>query len=317
MLHSSVYLGADIAKDSIALACCPPLAALSGEIPNTPAGFASLLKRLAKVPGPVQVVCEATGPYHRAFVHALHQAGIGLTVLNPRQARDFARAKGLRAKTDPIDARLLADYGRKLAPALTPEPDPAVVQLDALVTRRRQLVEDRAKENTRLQQTSDPVSLKSLRQHIRYLDKQVDHLVGLIEALVKAHPLLAAKAKLLTEVRGVGSLTVSCLLADLPELGSLSRGQVAALAGLAPFNCDSGAARGVRRIQGGRSCVRRALYMAALSASRFNPILKAFYQRLIARGKAHKVALTAVMRKLLVHLNRLLKQHALALQNLF
>jgi transposase len=301
MLPSSVYLGADIAKDSIALASCPPRAELSGEIPNTPAGFRSLLKRLAQVSGSVQVICEATGPYHQAFVQALHQAGINLTILNPRQARDFARAKGLRAKTDPIDARLLADYGRKLGPALTPKPDPAVVQL----------VEDRAKENTRLQQTSDPVSLKSLRQHIRYLDKQIDHFVGLMEALIQAHPLLAAKAQILAKVRGVGTLTVSCLLADLPELGSLSKGQVAALAGLAPFNCDSGAARGLRRIQGGRSSVRRALYMAALSASRFNPILKAFYQGLIARGKPHKVALTAVMRKLIVYLNRLLKPHPL------
>jgi transposase len=312
MLNSSVYLGADVAKDSIALASCPPLAGLSGEIPNTPAGFRLLLKRLAKVSGCVQVICEATGPYHQAFAQALHQAGINLTILNPRQARDFARAKGLRAKTDPIDARFLADYGRKLAPALTPKPDPAVTQLDALVTRRSQLVEDRAKENTRLQQTSDPVSLKSLRQHIRYLDQQIDHLVGLIEALIQAHPQLAAKAQIMAKVRGVGTLTVSSLLADMPELGSLSRGQVAALAGLAPFNCDSGAARGLRRIQGGRSCVRRALYMAAFSASRFNPILKDFYQKLIARGKPHKVALTAVMRKLIVHLNRLLKQHALA-----
>jgi transposase len=312
MLTPSVYLGADVAKASIVLASCPPQAGLPVEIPNTPSGFRLLLKRLASIPGPVQVVCEATGSYHQAFAQALHQADVRLTVLNPRLARDFARAKGLRAKTDPIDARLLADYGRKLNPALTPPPDPVVVQLDALVTRRSQLVEDRAKESTRLQQTSDPVSLKSLRHHIKYLDKQIDQLVTSIDALVQAHPLLNAKVQLMAHVQGVGTLTASTLLAVLPELGSLSKGQVAALSGLAPFNCDSGAFRGVRRIQGGRSTVRAALYMAALSASRCNPILKAVYQGLIARGKAPKLALTAVMRRLVSYLNQLLKQLPLA-----
>ena len=308
MFTPSVYVGADIAKASIALGSCPPLAGLPAEIPNSPAGFRPLLKLLAKIPGPVQVVCEATGPYHQAFAQALHQAGIGLTILNPRLARDFARAKGLRAKTDPIDARLLADYGRKLNPPLTPPPDPVGVQLDALVTRRSQLVEDRAKESTRLQQTSDPRSLKSLRHHIKYLDKQIDQLVADINALVKAHPLLHAKVQLMAQVQGVGTLTASTLLAVLPELGSLSKGQVAALSGLAPFNCDSGAFRGVRRIQGGRSSVRQALYMAAFSASRCNPVLKAVYQGLIARGKPHKLALTAVMRRLVSYLNLLLKR---------
>ncbi len=255
----------------------------------------------------MQVICEATGCYHQGFAQALHQAGISLTILNPRLVRDFARAQGLRAKTDPLDARLLAGYGRRLTPPPTPRPDPVLVQLDALVTRRSQLVEDRAKESTRLQQTSDAASLKSLHHHIAYLDKQIDQLVARIDALVQAHPILKAKVALLAQVQGVGTLTASTLLAVLPELGSLSKGQAAALSGLAPFNCDSGAFRGVRRIQGGRSTVRCALYMAALSASRYNPILKAVYQGLISRGKAPKLALTAVMRRLVIYLNLLLK----------
>lgn len=312
MLTPSVYLGADIAKASIVLASSCPLKGLPASIPNSPAGFRLLLKLLAKISGPRQVICEATGPYHQAFAHALHEAKISVTVLNPRLARHFARSQGLRAKTDVIDARLLAEYGQKFKPGPTPKPDPVLVELDALVTRRGQLVEDRAKENIRLGQTTNRESLQSIRLHLRQLDAQIERLVVLMAAVVKSAPALAAKVKVLEQVQGVGTLTASALLACLPELGTLSKEQAAALSGLAPFNCDSGSFRGIRRIQGGRSAVRHALFMAAFSATRFNPILKAFYQGLIARGKAHKLALTAVMRKLVIHLNSLLKQHALA-----
>jgi len=309
MIATSVYLGADIAKESIAL--CGPSLAVPPTITNNAAGYRQLLKGLRRSATPVHVVCEATGPYHKAFVAALHQAKVVVSVVNPRLARDFARARNRLAKTDAIDALLLADYGRTMKPAATPVPDAAMVLLDDLVTRRGQLVADRAAERTRLQQITRPELVASVRLHLRHLDSQIEKLWARIAELIESTPALCAKVKLLVEVQGVGELTASALLAALPELGTLSANEVTALAGLAPFNRDSGAFRGTRSIHGGRAEVRQALYMAALCASRANPILKAVYQRLRAAGKAHKVALVAVMRKLLVHLNRLIKKHAL------
>jgi len=305
MLTPSVYLGADVSKSTIDLGCS--LFVVPASIPNRPAGFKALLKVLGKSPGPVHVVCEATGPYHKAFVAALHQAGLPVSVVNPRLPRDFARARGKLAKTDKIDALMLADYGRTMRPAPTPRPEAQMTLLDDLVTRRAQLVEDRAREKTRLQQTTRAETVTSLKLHLRHLDGQIEKLLARIAEVVEATPALRAKVARLVEVQGVATLTASALLAALPELGTLSKNEVTALAGLAPFNRDSGAFRGTRSIRGGRFEVRIALYMAALSASRCNPILKAVYLRLRAAGKAHKVALTAVMRKLLVHLNSLLK----------
>ncbi len=305
MLTPSVYLGADVSKETIDLGC--PQFAVATSIPNTPAGYRTLIKTLVRHPAPVHVVCEATGPYHRGFVAALHQAGVVVSVVNPRVHRDFARARGQLAKTDKIDALMLADYGRTMRPAPTPKPEAQMTLLDDLVTRRAQLVEDRARERVRLEQTACAEALASLKLHLRHLDGQIEKLLARIAEVVEATPALRIKVARLVEVQGVGTLTASALLAALPELGTLSKNEVTALAGLAPFNRDSGAYRGTRSIRGGRSEVRLALYMAALSAARCNPILKAVYQRLRAAGKAHKVALTAVMRKLLVHLNSLLK----------
>jgi transposase len=305
MLTPSVHLGADVSKLTIDLGC--PQLAVATSIPNDPAGYRTLIKILAKSPAPVHVVCEATGPYHQGFVAALHQAGLLVSVVNPRLPRDFARARGQLAKTDAIDALLLADYGRTMRPAPTPKPEASSVLLDDLVTRRAQLVEDRARAKVRLEQTSCAQVLASLKLHLRHLDGQIEKLLARIAEVVESAPALRAKVARLVQVRGVGALTASALLAALPELGSLSKNEVAALAGLAPFNRDSGAFRGTRSIRGGRAEVRTALYMAALSATRCNPILKAVYQRLRTAGKPHKVALVAVMRKLLVYLNSLLK----------
>jgi transposase len=305
MLTPSVYVGADVSKLTIDLGCSQ--FTVPASIPNNPAGYRTLIKTLAKSPAPVHVVCEATGPYHRGLVAALHPAGVRVSVVNPRLPRDFARARGQLAKTDKIDARLLADYGRTMHPAPTPRPEAALALLDDLVTRRSQLVEDRAREKTRLQQTTCAEALASLKLHLRHLDGQIKKLLARITGLVEATPALRAKVARLVAVQGVGWLTASALLAALPELGTLSKNKVTARAGLAPFNRDSGAFRGTRSIRGGRSAVRLTLYMAALSAARSNPFLKALYQRLRANGKAHKVALTAVMRKLLIHLNSLLK----------
>lgn len=308
--HPVHIVGVDIAKPTLEIAS--PDLVLPSLVENHLTGFRPVIKLLAKSPFPVHVVCEATGPYHRAFVHALHEAQIPVSVVNPRQVRDFARARGQLAKTDPIDARMLVDYGRTMHPALTPVPDPQVTLLDDLVTRRCQLVEDRASEKNRLQQTTCVEAVTSLNRHVRYLDGEVKKLDKRLAAVIAAHPSLRAKAAILTSVKGVGPLTATALLASLPELGTLSENQITALAGLAPFNRDSGAFRGTRSISGGRPEVRKALYMAALCASRFNDILSKFYRRLRAAGKHHNLVLTAVMRKLLVHLNSLLKKHAQA-----
>jgi transposase len=305
MTTASVYLGADVAKDAIELAGCGP--ALPHSILNNATGYRALLRNLARVPQPVHVVCEATGPYHRDFVAALQQAGVTVSVVNPRLPRDFARARNLLAKTDALDAAILAEFGRRMNPAPTPRPDPALAQLEELVDRRAQLIEDRTRERNRLEAASGTPTRASLRQHLRHLDGQIGRMEAHIEKLIARTQPLRDKVTRLVMVQGVGRLTAAALLAAMPELGTLSKNQVAALAGLAPFNRDSGLWRGTRSIHGGRRAVRCALFMAAVTASRFNPILKAVYQRLKTAGKPNKVALVAVMRKLLIYLNRLLK----------
>jgi transposase len=305
MIALCVYLGADVAKEQIVLAC--PELVVPRAIANNPSGYRALIKILLSTDRAVQVVCEATGRYHRDFVAALHTAGIVVSVVNPRCPRDFARSQNRLAKTDAIDAVILADYGRCCQPPPTTRPEPCLSELQELVTRRSQLVEDRARETNRTEGVRLRRVQTSLRRHLRQLDDEIEALDLAIAELIEATPAFQAKARVLGRVKGVGSVTVAVLLAGVPELGTFNKNQVAAMAGLAPFNRDSGALRGTRSIRGGRDAVRRVLYMAALSASRANPILKTVYQRLRARGKAHKVALVAVMRKLLIHLNCLLK----------
>ncbi len=308
MIASPVHVGADVSKLTIELGC--PSLKLPASIANTPVGFALLRKAFAKSPQPVHVVCEATGSYHKPLVAFLHRAGITVSVVNPRLPRDFARSRGQLAKTDKIDARALADFGRTLQPNPTPQPEAHTVLLDDLVTRRRQLVADRTREKNRLPQTLCAEARASINLHLRHLETQIEKILARIVEVVAQTPVLKAQVKILTAVQGVGALTASALLASLPELGTLSDNQVASLAGLAPFNRDSGAFRGSRSIRGGRREVRISLYMAALCATRCNPILKPLYLRLKANGKHHHVALTAVMRRLLVYLNSLLRKHA-------
>lgn len=306
MIAQPVYVGADMAKASIELHGLGLTVPRS--IENASAGYRSLLKSLQKSSQPVHVICEATGPYHQRFVTALQEAGVAISVVNPRQARDFAKSRNWLAKTDALDARMLAEFGRSVQPAPTPKPDPAFTKLQQLVHRRWQLVNDRAAETTRQsEQTVCREIEASLRRHLRQLDSEIEKIEGLIAKLVEATPGLRARVEILVTVQGVGRLTATALLAALPELGTCAKPQLAALAGLAPLNRDSGAYRGTRSICGGRSDIRRALYMAALCATRVNPVLKPVYQRLRTKGKAHKVALVAVMRRLLTHLNTILK----------
>jgi transposase len=274
---------------------------------HDPPGCAALLARLRAVGTPVQVICEATGGWERPVVTALHAAGQALSVVNPRQVRDFARGRGRRAKTDRIDAQMLAEFGAANTPAATPAPSAAQAELAAWVTRRAQLQAMLCAERTRqIPGLPKPVA-KDLAASIARLEKQLAKVTAHLGATLAATPDLAAKAARLCAIQGVGPGTVATLLGHLPELGTLTGQTIAALAGLAPFNDDSGPRKGQRHIAGGRASVRSALYMAAFNAIRYNPILKPFYQRLRAAGKPFQVALIATARKLLTTLNTLLQ----------
>jgi len=305
MEKPTVYLGADIAKDSIEFQA--PGLAFPASLPNIAAGHRSLIRALQRIKAPVHVVLEATGSYQRKFTEALHKAGVTLSVLNPRQPRDFARARGQLAKTDANDARILAEYGAAFKPKPTPPPDPTSLALADLCTRRAQLVRQRTAENNRLQQAHHKTVIASHKTALRFIDRELASLDKHITATTKKSPALASKVRILSQTKGIGATSAAALLAALPEIGTLSKNQATALAGLAPFNRDSGTFRGKRSIHGGRRSVRQALYMATFVATRFNPIIKAFYLNLRSNGKPHQLALTASMRKLLVHLNSSLK----------
>lgn len=300
--RTAVYAGLDIAKASLQL----HLQSKSYDLPNTTSGHTQLIQRLAALPG-AHVICEATGGYERAVVAALHAATLPLSVINPARVRQFARASGELAKTDPIDAAVLTAFGQAFTPEPTPPRTATELKLAALVTRRGQLLALRVAEAQRADTCAD-LELRTLfTPWLAQMEKQIAKVEALIEALLKAQAPLANQVQRLDDILGVGRLTAVMVLATLPELGTLNRRQAAALAGLCPYNRDSGQWTGQRCIRGGRAEVRRALYMAALSASRSNHLLKAFYDRLIAAGKPAKVALTAVMRKLIVLMNHLLK----------
>ena len=299
MNPSLVHVGLDVAKASLQVFANNLTASFS----HDPAGCASLVAWLQRLGSPCQVVCEATGGWERPVVSALHLAGIPVAVVNPRQVRDFARGCGRRAKTDRIDAAVLAAFGALHHPRNTLAACPAQSELAAWVTRREQLQLMLNAEVAR-QIPGLPASLvRELKSSIAALQKRLAKVVATLAALLQAEPSLASKSARLQAFKGVGPATAATLLGHLPELGQLSDRAIAALAGLAPFNDDSGPRKGQRRIAGGRPSVRSALYMAALSAIRFNPILKAFYQRLRSNSKPFKVALIASARKLLTALN--------------
>lgn len=309
MSQDVVYLGIDVSSQSLDVC----FLAQSFAEPNSAAGVRKLIKRIAKHAGPVHAVCEATGGYERALVAALQAKQITVSVINPRLARDFARAQNRLAKTDRIDAAVLADYGAAMHPAPTPPTDTATQRLALLVSQRDSLVEERARHKTRFRQASDTWLRNQIKRLIANLGAEISKLEVLMRKIAAASAELATKAARLDEAVGIDWRSALCLCAHMPELGTLTRGQAAALAGLAPFNRDSGQWRGQRHISGGRAPVRRTLYLASLHATRKNPILKAFYQRLRAAGKPAKVALTAVARKLLLLLNAAIKNPQMSL----
>lgn len=276
-------------------------------IKNTEEQIVSKLIKSIKNPKTTIVVMEATGGYEERLVKLLHEHSIALAVLNPRRVRDFAAGIGKDAKTDPIDAQVIAFYGQVVKPAAQMAKSAKDQKLKALVERRRQLLELINQENNRLQQTTDLEIREYLQQTLETLRKQVKTIDARLAKCVQENTANTRKVEIMDSVKGLGPVAISTLLAELPELGELNRGQIAKLVGVAPMNKDSGQASGRRRTFGGRSYVRRVLYMATLVATRFNPKIKAFYQRLVAAGKPKKVALTAAMRKLVTILNTLIK----------
>ena len=268
-------------------------------------GIDALVSRLLE-PRPELVILGATGGFERAVVGALAAAGLAVVVINPPQVRDFARATGRLAKTDRIDAAILARFAEAVRPAPKPLPDREIRALQAIVARRRQLLGMLAAEDNRLASAPKPVA-KRIKVHLRWLEKELSRTERDLEAAIESSPVLGENEALLRSVPGVGPVLARTLLAGVPELGTLTHKRLAALVGVAPLNRDSGTLRGHRSVWGGRADVRAALYMGALVAARRNPVVKKFYERLLAAGKPKKVALVACMRKLLSILNAVLK----------
>jgi transposase len=301
--QTEIYMGIDVSKASLDVAVWQP--EQTWQVRNDLEGVGKLLQRLKELE-PKLVVIEATGGYEKLIVAELIAAKIAVSVVNPKRTRDFARSVGQLAKTDKIDARILAQF----AQAIRPEPRPLRTEeeerLSALISRRRQLIDILTAEKNRLA-TTHPITRERIQEHIDWLLEELADIESDIDQFIQSTPLWKQKDELLRSVPGVGDVTACTLLADLPELGTLSRQGIAALVGVAPLNKDSGIKRGKRRVFGGRESVRNVLYMAALSATRFNPLIKTFYDRLIKAGKQKKVAIVACMRKLLVLLNSIIR----------
>lgn len=300
----TTFVGIDVSKDSLDVAFLPEGKPL--QVDYDTKGLQNLGRALPSA-GSCLIVVEATGGYQRRVVAELLDAGHPVAVVNPRQVRDFAKGLGILAKTDRIDAAVIARFGQDVKPRTIAKASKKQEELAELVTRRRQLVELRTAEKNRLEHPVTKTVRKSVQQVIDHLTKQITRLEKQILALVQSHDDFHGKGEIIASVPGVGAVTVASLLAELPELGTLNRQQISALVGLAPFNRDSGKLKGKRAIRGGRKTVRNVLYMAALTAIRCNPVIRQFAERLKGNGKPFKVVITACMRKLLVILNTLVK----------
>lgn len=300
------FAGIDVAKDALDLHVLPHNSCQ--HFSNSPADIQQLVAKLLELK-PDLIVMEATGGYERLVAAELAGAGLWVAVVNPRQVRDFARATGKLAKTDRIDAQVLAMFAQAIQPPARPVPDERAQQIKDLVARRRQLLDMHAAESNRLEHALSKAVHQSIQAILAAVGAQLDDTDKLIAAAIEQSPVYLEKAALLKSVPGVGPATVCQLLANLPELGQLNRRQIAALAGLAPMNDDSGKRGGYRCIRGGRGDVRKTLFMATLVASRHNPRIRQHYQHLLASGKKKMVALTACMRKLLTILNTMLAKN--------
>jgi transposase len=300
---NETFVGIDVSKDSLEVALRPSNTVQS--FTNDDEGIAQLIESL-RPQQPALTVLEATGKYERPVARALAVEGLLFNIINPRQGRAFARATGVLAKTDRIDALLLARFAEVLQPEARSLKDEQTEALSDLVIRRRQIVEMITAEKNRLALATKRVR-RDIQVHIRWMEKRIEDINDDIDELIRQSPLWREKDKLLQSVTGVGPVLASTILASLPELGTLNRKQIAALVGVAPFNRESGRYKGKQKIQGGRASVRNVLYMGTVAGIRANPVLRIFYERLVAKGKPKKLALTACMRKLLVILNTMLK----------
>jgi transposase len=303
MEANSIFVGIDISKMTLDVDIYPtsePRRFLNDE------GSREELCEWLKTRTPTLIVMEATGGLEIPVAGLLAAAGLPVAVINPRQARDFAKAIGVLAKTDAVDAIVLARFAQAVRPAVRALKSEEAQELEAVLTRRRQIVEMITAERNRQTKAQARIA-KQIKGHIAWMEKRLDEANDDLDRLIRKSPIWQHKSELLTSVPGVGRVVATTLLAELPELGSLNRREIGALVGVCPFNRDSGGRRGKRLIWGGRSSVRAALYMATLCATRFNPIIKAFYRRLVDAGKHKKVAIVACMRKLLVTMNVMIR----------
>jgi transposase len=307
-----IFVGIDVSKERLDVHVRP-----SGEafaVARDGEGLAALVERL-RVLAPALIVSEATGGFEQVLAGALGSAGLPVVVVNPRQIRDFARALGRLAKTDRLDAEAIALFAERVRPELRPLPDEQARLLGELVARRRQVIEMIVAEGNRARQLESRRLKKRIERHRAVLQEELSEIECELDDTIRGTPIWRESEDLLKSAPGVGNILARTLIADLPELGTLDRKKIAALAGVAPFNRDSGTLRGRRTIWGGRAAIRTTLYMAALVATRHNPVIASFYRRLLAAGKPKKLALTACMRKLLTILNAMIRdgkpwQHA-------
>jgi transposase len=301
-------IGIDVAKAHLDIA----MGSTAKRIDYTALSLNRLIEQIARIDNPL-IIMEASGGYERLCADTLAGAGFAVVVANPRQVRSFARSLGQLAKTDAIDAAILARYGERIQPRQRHTPDPERARLAALVTRRRQLVAMRASEQQRLDPALvDPALKRDITRHVKSLGRDIETIEARILQAIADHPLWNRLHRALQEVEGIGPVTATALIAEMPEIGQLNRRQVAALAGLAPINRDSGTSRGHRFTHGGRQTLKTALYMAALSAARVHPTLKHVYANLKAAGKPPKIALIAIARKLIIIANSIAKQTLLS-----
>ena len=302
-MDAPIYVGIDVSKATLDVALLPTRE--TWQVTNDSLGIDALVERVAAL-GPALVVLEATGRYEAPCAASLASTGLPVAVVNPRQVRDFAKSTGRLAKTDALDAAVLALFVERVRPEPRPLPDAESEAFAAILSRRRQLITMLVSEKNRTQVAAPSVQ-KSIAKHVRWLEKELGGVDDDLHSAIRESVVWRAKDDLLRAIPGVGRVLATTLLVDLPELGRLSRREIAALVGVAPLNRDSGAFRGQRSVWGGRSTVRAALYMSALAAVRSNPPIKAFYERLVAAGKPKKVALVACMRKLLVTCNAVVR----------
>jgi transposase len=303
-----IYIGIDVSQDMLDMAAYP-----TGQLwqyKNSKAGIAKTVSKLKDI-GPKLIVMEATGGFEQALKNALDEAGLPVAVVNPKRIRDYSRSLGELAKTDKLDAKVMAHFAAKMEPPPQPPRDKAERDLDNLVTRRSQLSDMLTAEKNRLRDYLDQAVKSDIEDHIRWLEGKITDLDKEIKQRIRENPVFSEKDKLYKSMKGVGDVFASTLIAKLPEMGRVNQREIASLVGLAPVNRDSGKFRGKRMIHGGRAMVRKAAYMPAVVAMRFNPTIKALYRRLITKGKLKKVALISCMHKMLIILNSMARTNTL------